>query len=169
MPECRICHLAIKKEKEKENIDWIMPSKNYYYHKKCYETWKETPTSEQDWIDLIYDFLSRDLKVSYDYFKCSAQIKKFWKENKINPKGIYFTLKYFYEIKNNTWSKGYGGLGIVPYVFTEAKNYWIEQERKKHGFIEQLEKQIKERKVIKIKRQNQTKNKYNLEEVEGLE
>lgn len=167
MPECRICHMPIDKVKEKENVDWIMPSKGWYFHKVCYDTWKAQPSTDEDWVKMIYDFLARDLKVSYDYFLCEAQIKKFWKEQKINPKGIYFTLKYFYEIKNNQWEKGHGGLGIVPYVFTEAKSYWIEQERKKRGFMKQTEMQAKERTVIKLFRTNNKREKYNLDDIGG--
>lgn len=72
MPECRICHMPIDKVKQKENIDWIMPSKGWYYHKECYDTWKAQPATDQDWILMIYDFLARDMKVSYDYFLCEA-------------------------------------------------------------------------------------------------
>ena len=169
MPECRICHMPIDKIKEKENIDWIQPSKGYYFHKECYETWKAHPATDDDWVKMIFDFLARDLKVSYDYFLCDAQIKKFWKENKINPKGIYFTLKYFYDIKGNLFEKGHGGLGIVPYVFTEAKNYWIEQERKKHGFIKFLEEEAKGKSIIKIIRKHDSKEKYSLNEIEGAD
>jgi len=167
MPECRICHLPIDKVKEKENIDWIMPSKGWYYHKECYETWKAQPATNDDWILMIYDFLARDIKVSYDYFLCDAQIKKYWKDNKINPKGIYFTLKYFYEVKKNPWV-GHGGLGIVPYVFTEAKNFWIEQERKKRGIMKQMEENAKEKVIIKITKNNKKKEKYNLDEIGGI-
>ena len=169
MPECRICHMPIDKVRQKENVDWIMPSRNYYFHKVCYETWKAQPATEDDWVKMIYDFLARDIKVSYDYHKCKAQIEKFWKENKINPKGIYFTLKYFYEIRGNSWEKGHGGLGIVPYVFADAIAYWIEQERKKHGFIKELEAQAKERTVIKLVRQEQKREKYNLDDIGGEE
>ena len=115
---------------------------------------------------MIYDFLARDLKVKYDYFLCEAQIKKFWKDNKINPKGIYFSLKYFYEVKKNPWV-GHGGLGIVPYVFTDAKEYWIEQERKKRGFMKQLESEAKEKTIIKLTRAKETKAKYNLDDIGG--
>ena len=164
MPECRICHMPIDKEKQ---TDWIMPSKGWYFHKECYDTWKASPATDDDWIKMIYDFLARDLKVSYDYFLCEAQIKKFWKDNKINPKGIYFTLKYFYEIRGNSFQKGHGGLGIVPYVFTESKNYWIEQEQKKHGFLQQLETQAKEHSIIKLTRKIKTREKYNLDDIGG--
>lgn len=169
MPECRLCHVQIDKTKEKENVDWIMPSRNYYFHKSCYETWKAQPTSDDDWVKMIYDFLARDMKVSYDYFLCEAQIKKFWKENKINPKGIFFTLKYFYEIKHNSWEKGHGGLGIVPYVFSDAKAYWIEQERKKRGFVKELEQQAKTRSIIRLTRKEKSREKYNLDDIGGEE
>ena len=167
MPECRICHMPIDKVRQKENVDWIMPSRNYYFHKVCYETWKAQPATEDDWVKMIYDFLARDIKVSYDYHKCKAQIEKFWKENKINPKGIYFTLKYFYEIKGNSWEKGHGGLGIVPYVFADAKAYWIEQERKKRGFMAAVEQQARERSIVKITRKEKSRDKYNLDDIGG--
>lgn len=168
MPECRICHMPIDKEK-KQNVDWIMPSKGWYYHKECYDTWKAAPSTDEDWILMIYDFLARDLKVKYDYFLCQAQIEKFWKTKKINPKGVYFTLKYFYEIKGNDWNKGHGGIGIVPYVFSDAKAYWIEQERKKRGFMKQLEEQTRERTIVKLIRKNTPREKYNLDEIGGEE
>ena len=57
---------------------------------------------DNEWIPMIYDFLSRDLKVSYNWWLCDSQRKKFIRENKCTNKGIYFTLKYFYEIKGNS-------------------------------------------------------------------
>ena len=169
MPECRICKVQIDKTKEKEGIDWFMPSKNYYYHISCYNTWKAAPATDDDWISMIYDFLAHDLKVSYNSHMCEAQIKKFWKENKINPKGVYFTLKYFYEIKNNSWDKSHGGLGIIPYVFTDAKSYWIEQERKKRGFMKELEEQAREKQIIHIVRKERKRERYDLDNIGGME
>ncbi len=78
MPECRICHMPINKQRP----DWIMPSKNYYYHTNCYNTWKAAPSTDEEWIAMIFDFLARDIKVSYNYHLCKAQINKFWKENR---------------------------------------------------------------------------------------
>ena len=167
MPECRICHYPIDKKPETEGIDWIQPSRGWYFHKTCYDTWKAAPATDEEWVSMIFDFLARDMKVKYNYHLCKAQIEKFWKDNKINPKGIYFTLKYFYEVKHNSWEKGHGGLGIVPWVFDDAKQYWIEQERKKRGFLKELEAQSKERAVIKITRKEKTRDKYNLDDIGG--
>ena len=172
MPQCRICHAPINKKTEIEGVDWFMPTRNYYYHIKCYKRWKEgdpATTTDEDWQLLIYDFLSRDIKVSYNYFLCEAQRHKFNNDLQINNKGIYFALKYFYGVQRHNW-EGNGGIGIVPYIFDEAKQYWTQQEFKQRGFMAALEKQIREEanisQVVKIKpKAAPRKEKYNLDEI----
>ena len=143
MPHCRVCKVEIDKEKD----DWIMPSKNYYYHRKCYEDWKQsTPATDEEYKAFIYDFIARDLKVSYDYHMCKAQVDKFVREGKM-VKGIFFTLKYF----------GHGGIGIVPFVYNEACSYWVAQERKTKGIVADIERQMRaaaERKQTVVHRTN---------------
>ena len=92
MAHCRIC----KEEIDKEKDDWIMPVKNWYYHRTCYETWKQsTPATDEEYRAFIFDFIARDLKVSYDYHMCKAQIDKFVRENKMTVKGIFFCVEVF--------------------------------------------------------------------------
>ena len=146
MVMCRVCKQKFDKNKLQENVDWVMPSKNYYYHKECYDNWKNNKKkNDADWIALIYDFLARDLKVHYDYHMCEAQRKKFVNSKKYTNKGIYFTLKYFYEIKNGDWSKSNGGIGIIPYVYEDSVKYWVAQDRQSKGILTAIENQIKER------------------------
>ena len=149
MAECRICKQQIDKEKD----DWVMPSRNYYFHRKCYHDWKKTePLVDEEWKPFIYDFISRDLKVSYNYHMVEAQLKKFLKE-KMTMKGVYFALKYFYDIKGNDWDKGNGGIGIVPYIYKDAFNYyyqiWLAQQKNQDFKIEEYHP---EEIVIKIPR-----------------
>lgn len=162
MPHCRTCKVEIDKEKD----DWVMPSKNWYYHRKCYEDWKHsTPATDEQYKAFIYDFISRDLKVSYNYHMCEAQREKFVKEGKTN-KGIFFALKYFYEIKHNDWEKGHGGLGIVPYIYNESCEYWAAQERKTHGIVNQIEQQMKmaaERKKTIVQKQEFKPKKFTVD------
>ena len=143
--ECRICHTKdIDRNIDPDGKTWIMPSKNYFYHRKCYEDWKHgAPASDEEYKDYIYDFIARDLKVSYDYHMCEAQRKKFLKNDMTN-KGIFFALKYFYEIKHGDWEKGHGGLGIVPYIYTDSCTYWANKERKSKGIIAEIERQMRD-------------------------
>ena len=141
MAHCRVCKEVIDKSAD----DWIMPKRNYYYHKTCYKNWKEAEhVNDDDYIELIYDYISRDLKVKYDWYICEAQRKKFIKENNMTNKGILFALKYFYDIKHGDWSKGHGGIGIIPFIYTDSCSYWAAQERKSAGIIKQIEMQMRE-------------------------
>lgn len=165
---CRVCKQEIDINSEE---NWIRTNANMYYHSKCYNDWKNPAINKEDeeYKDLIYDFLTRDLKVSYNYFLCEQQRKNFLKE-KMTNKGIYFALKYFYEIKHNAWDKGHGGIGIVPMVYKDSYTYWQNREAQNRGFMEALEKQIKERsqrEVIKVKPSQTKKNKikYSLDDI----
>ena len=144
MVMCRVCHERFDCEKE----EFVMPSKNFYYHKKCYESWRASDLNnaeDEAWIDRIYDFIAHDLKQSYDWHKCEVQRERFTKQNGFTNKGIYFTLKYFYEIKGGDWKKGYEGIGIVPYIYKEATEYWVNRERRENGIMKAIEEQIKNR------------------------
>ena len=157
MPKCRVCDLPIDKEKD----DWIMPSKNWYYHKKCYDEWKRAEfKDDEDYIDMIYDFIARDLKVSYNWHLCEVQRKKFIKENKMTNKGILFALKYFYEVKKGDWEKGHGGIGIIPFIYNDSCAYWAARERKSEGTIKEIERQMREaaeRPKVRVKKKDKKK------------
>lgn len=174
MAICRVCKKEIDKVNGKEGIDWVMPSRNYYYHVSCYEDWKKsTPTKDEEWVDFIYDFISRDLKVSYDFWKCEAQRKKFLKEYQMTNKGIFFCLKYFYDVKKGDWNKGHGGMGIIPYVYSESCEYWVEQEYRNKGIVARIEEQMREaaaRPVKVVKRQERKKKfEVNLSQIGDME
>jgi hypothetical protein len=49
--------------------------------------------------------------------------QKMTKENKFTYNGILYTLKYFFEVLGNKVSEDMG-IGIVPYVYTEAKIFY---------------------------------------------
>ena len=176
MVTCRKCKQKFDAQANEKDIIWCMPSMNHYYHIECYDNKRdiEKEKDEAEWASLIYNFFSQDLKVSYNWYLCESQRKKFVAENKFTNKGIYFALKYFYEIKKGTWDKSQGGLGIVPYIYEESKQYWYEQERKRKGFVAMIEEQIKEREnreTIKIARpqKRERKDKFNLDDIGGEE
>lgn len=170
--QCRICKQYFDANALKENVDWIQPSRGWYYHVQCYKDWKVADShTDEEWVELIYDFLARDLKVSYDWFVCEAQRKKFIKDNTFTNKGIYFTLKYFYEVKKGDVSKMNGGIGIIPYVYKEATQYWTELELRRRGTISEIEQQIRERAlrevipVVKKSLPKTKKDKWSLEDI----
>lgn len=68
--------------------------------------------------------------------RAQKQIKQFVEENKYTYSGILKSLKYFYEVKGGSLEKANGGIGIVPYIYEKAYNYYYaiwaaEQENSK--------------------------------------
>lgn len=59
--------------------------------------------------------------------RITLQIKKFMQDYKYSYSGILRTLKYFYEVKQNDISKSNNGIGIVPWVYQEAYQYYYNQ------------------------------------------
>lgn len=173
--KCRWCGQHFDTDSLSEH-EWIMPSRNQYYHTKCWsdkQNGKIRPEENQDgflvWKLNIFDFIERDLKGDCNYTRITQQMKQY--KNQFphwTYKGMFFALKWFYEIKRNNWDKANGGLGILPYIYDEGTEYWRQQERIKQGTVQKIQQQLEQRKnreQVKIKKKRKTqKTKFNLED-----
>lgn len=166
--KCRICKQQFNRLDPNlvEGVDYVKPSERMYYHKKCYDEYQNSKLdvhadmTDELWFKAAWDFLRRDLKYDFNFVKVRKQWESFLK-NKMTAKGMYFALKYFYEIKKNDATKSENGIGIIPHIYEDSRDYWIERERREHGIVAAIEQQIKEAqnqrvidvRVKKVKRQ----------------
>lgn len=172
--QCRICKEKFDTSQLIKDEDWVMPSKNWYYHKNCYDDWakkKNDVHSQADdelWFDALWSYLEKDIKIGPDYLKIRNQWDNFIKKGK-TPKGIYFCIKYFYEVKKGDKNKSENGIGIIPYIYDEGAAYWINKERIDKGICARIEEQIKqsqnrEKKIIKKTKEKKIKT-YDLSKI----
>ena len=56
--------------------------------------------------------------------KIKRQIKQYKEEYNYSYSGIQKTLYWWFEVKKNSLEKANDGIGIVPYVYDECKNYY---------------------------------------------
>ena len=73
--------------------------------------------------NMIIQYCGEVFRDNVNYMKIRTQIKDFVAQG-LTYKGIYLTLKYWYEIKKESTERAAGGIGIVPYVYKEAATYW---------------------------------------------
>lgn len=177
---CRYCNKSIDRINDSRD-SWYERARGWTYHRECWEkfsTEKElaagagvhsTSTNDEAWYDCIYDYLVKDLKMEVDYTKARRQFVNFLKDGTMTGKGIYFCLRYFYDIKKGDVSKANGGIGIVSYLYQESYEYWAERSRREVGLIEKITAQALARaseespKVVTQKRQSRkTKNAIDL-------
>lgn len=174
---CRVCHGEIDRDKEIEDKDWTQVSRNYFYHVSCYESWKKQKddihsiADEKLWKGAVYDYLKRDLKVELEWHKFNSQWHSFIKKGR-TPKGIYFSVRYFYEVLKGDKDKAQGGIGIVDFIYEDAATYWCEKEQRESGIIKQIEEQMlanANREVKVVHKKQKKKKKISLDDVELME
>lgn len=164
--KCLYCHGIFDADKE----EWVKPRVNRYAHKKCAELIEAgldveivedaapppPPVRTQHQIDYqnLKDYIWNLYNKQCNWQVVAQQLKKFELEG-YTLSGIKKTLYYWYEIKKNPVSKANKHIGIVPYAYPLAEEYFkrlyeIEQKNKdKSNFQE--DKKEKECIQVKIK------------------
>lgn len=124
--------------------------KNRYWHKKCYEANESKMSQSAQAIQELDKYICELFKLEYVNARIRKQINDMVDKYHFTYSGIMGTLKYFYEIKQHPLDKANGGIGIVPYVYDEARKYY-----ETIFYAQQLNKNIKadaflvkERKII---------------------
>ena len=138
MPKCPHCNNEVKEE------DAIYNTKTKrYYHEFCYNELLE----RKQLCDYVCELFS--------YKKPSVRI--YQQMTSYHDKGVSYSdmllaLKYFYEIKKGDINKSQGGIGIIPYVLEEAKEFATLEKIEQDKLIAKFEQneQIKEIKIIKV-------------------
>ena len=146
--QCRVC----KQKFDANEEEAVLIGQKSYYHKKCYTEWIDNRNSllknhdSEFYKEALIDYLYRDVKMSIDFMKLESQWANFTKpEKQMTPKGIYFAVRYFIEVQDGDPSKMSGGIGIVPYIYNDSKEYWANLEDRKEGTLEAIVKQIGDR------------------------
>lgn len=174
---CRLCGKKdIDRNVQVEGKDWVMRSRNYFYHKSCFDEWvsgkNELNSTKADntWADYAWAYLQDEKHIHLNYEKFRAQWNSFLKKN-MTSKGIYFCLKYFYDVKHGDCEKSQEGIGIVPYIYREGTQYWVAREEKEKGICARIEQQLKEKaaqrtvKIAPVIRETKRKVTISLDEI----
>lgn len=99
-----------------------------------------------------------------------TQMQKF-KAQGMPYRGQLLTLKYFFEVKKNSIEKAKGSIGIIPFIYAEARVYYENKAKKADDIANSIKRQL-EKDRIEIKynpedymKQKKKKKKINLEDI----
>lgn len=175
---CRTCGKEINRMLELEDIDWIMPSKNFYYHIDCYNKWAKknddihAKATDEEWYQSLLYYLNHIVKAPINYSKLTSQWKNFLNQKTKTAKGVYMAVRYFYEVQKGDKNKSQGGIGIVSYIYEDSCKYWREREEREAGICSRIEEQIKlfamTQKTVVKKERNNKKEKAKQELMDAL-
>lgn len=117
--------------------------KKQYYHQTCLDVKEKLVQDRKELIEYICDLYGLDVPTGI----ILKQIKDYQEQFNYTSKGMALTLQYFYETLGNTVREG-DGVGIIPYMYEEAKRHYITKMRVEAS-IEEVS-QSSETKVVEI-------------------
>ena len=141
MCKCAICG----KEFDRNAVQAVRHGARRYSHWTCEPNGELVPMENKidPELDKLNNYIINLLGKDYNAARVKKQIKDF-KEQGMSYSGMLKSLIYFYEVKGNSKEKANGGIGIVPFVYKDAYNYYYDlfmaQQRNenKKPFIERV-------------------------------
>ncbi len=129
-----------------------------YYCKVCYENKTRDSQDYKELIAYICELYQIDAPTGW----MLKQIKDFKEQFNYTYKGMKTTLHYFYEIQEGNDVGDSMGIGIVPFVYDEAKRFYIDKKAVKDSVIgcDLEELQNKKRVINMRKAYKPNENKY---------
>ena len=138
---CKICGKQFDRNAEQA----VIAGPRRYAHQKCLPTGELVPMENpiDPELDKLNNYIINLLGKDYNAARVKKQIKDF-KEQGMSYSGMLKSLIYFYEVKGNSKEKANGGIGIVPFVYKDAYNYYYDlfmakqRNENKKPFIERV-------------------------------
>ena len=126
MCKCAICGIEFDRNSEQA----VRSGARRYAHFKCKKDGELVPMETSSSIDPDLKALNEYIAALYgnkgNYPLIKKQIKKFHDEYKYTYSGMQKSLIYFYEVKHNKIEDSNGGIGIIEYVYEQARQYYYE-------------------------------------------
>lgn len=129
-----------KKKFDRDKIPFVQISQRRYAHKECSEQENQRLFKEEADKIALENYIIQLLKLEYITPRIRKQLNTYQEQYGYTYSGMHKALIYFYEIKGNSVEKANGGVGIIPYVYQDAYNYyyalWEAQQANKDKEIE---------------------------------
>lgn len=165
-----ICPYCTKKF-DRDKIPFVMVSSRRYAHLECAEAQEAQKNEEEKDKEKLEEYIKQLLKIDYIDARIRKQIKQYIEEYNYSYKGIHKSLVYFYEIKGGDIEKANGGIGIVPYIYTKARDYyyalWLAQQQNENKQIDLYIPNIKEYVIARPQREVKERRLFTFLEEEG--
>ena len=125
--KCAICGESFDRDK----IQAVKHGARRYAHLRCNPN-GELVTAEVDPEKIKEQQALNDLEMyakellqdDYNPAKIRKQINEYHQKYGYSYDGMKKTLIYWYEIKGQSKEKANGGIGIIPFIFNDARNYY---------------------------------------------
>lgn len=118
--KCIYCNQSFDRDK----YSFVQISPRRYAHAECAKQEQSRLKQEEADKFALEEYIMKLLGEEYVSPRVRKQINTYVEQYQYTYSGIRKALIYFYEVKGNSKEKANGGIGIVPYVYKDAFNYY---------------------------------------------
>ena len=137
-----------KKKFDRDKLPFVQVSAKRYAHKECSDREAARLLKEEADKIALETYIIELLKLDYVTPRIRKQLNTYMEQYGYTYSGMRKALVYFYEVKGNSVEKANGGVGIIPYVYQDAYNYYYaiwEARQKNQGIkIQEYVPNVKE-------------------------
>ena len=153
---------------DRDKLPFVQISERRYAHKECADKFQSQKTQDEKDYDALADYIEKLFGVGYISAKIAKQIKDMRTTYGYTYSGMLGTLMYWYEVRGGVLEKANGGVGIVPYKYDEAKEYYlkIQQANQINANIKGFKTKVTEITIEPPKPEERKPRLFNLEEEE---
>lgn len=156
--KCTVCGRVFDRDKEA----YINTSARRYAHYKCATGVDPPIDQEQKDKEELEEYIKKIFHIDYITPKINKQIKSYMDNYGYTYSGMHGALVYAFEIKHSDINKANGGIGLVPWVYSEAKEYFNKLSSIQEKNTEIINTKTIESKVIYIRPPKRKIKKRNL-------
>lgn len=113
-----------KERFDRDKVDTYQVSARRYAHIECHKNAEQNKTQEEKDYEALEKYIMNLLEEPYINPRVKKQIKDYKEQYNYSYSGMLKTLIWFYDIKGNSKEKANGGIGIIPYVYKNAYDYY---------------------------------------------
>ena len=122
-----------KQKFDRDKLDFVQVSPRRYAHVECSKAEEGKLSQEETDKQKFEQYVMKLLGESFINARVRKQMNQYIQDYNYTYSGMLKALIYFYEIKGNSIEKANGGIGIIPYVYNDAYNYyyalWCAQQK----------------------------------------
>lgn len=158
--KCLYCGQTFSRDLE----EYVQVNSRRYAHKICYDRHNSELSQEQRDLEALNTYIKKLFNIDTLGVRIQKQIQSYHDDKNFTYSGILKSLTYFFQVKGNSIDKANGGIGIVPYVYEDARNYytaiWMAQQQNQSKPIEQWKPEIVEVHIPPPKRKKQKNTRF---------
>ena len=118
--KCIYCQQTFDRDK----YPYIQVSSRRYAHPACAQAENKKKQEEENDKEKFEKYVMDLLNETYINARVRKQMNTFIEDYNYTYSGMLKALVYFYEVKGNNKAKANGGIGIIPYIYKDAYNYY---------------------------------------------